>query len=88
MGRRRPGGRLPGRAHRASATVSHPGPAGILRERSSRDLSLGYFAVLLFGFVLWVAYGLTARNLALVIPNAVSLLVGVALVAVTVRFRR
>jgi uncharacterized protein with PQ loop repeat len=60
----------------------------ILRERSSRDLSLGYFAVLLFGFVLWVAYGLTARNLALVIPNAVSLLVGVALVAVTVRFRR
>jgi MtN3 and saliva related transmembrane protein len=60
----------------------------ILRERSSRDLSLGYFAILLFGFVLWVAYGLTARNLALVIPNAVSLLVGIALVAVTVRFRR
>jgi MtN3 and saliva related transmembrane protein len=60
----------------------------ILRERSSRDLSLGYFAILLFGFVLWVAYGLTARNLALVIPNAVSLLVGIALVAVAVRFRR
>ena len=42
----------------------------MLRERSARDVSLGYFAVLLIGFLLWITYGLAARNLALVIPNS------------------
>ena len=60
----------------------------MLRERSSRDLSLGYFAILLFGFVLWVAYGVASRNLALVVPNTVSLLVGVALFCVALRLRQ
>ncbi|HEY1915055.1 MAG TPA: SemiSWEET family transporter [Streptosporangiaceae bacterium] len=60
----------------------------MLRERSSRDLSLGYFAILLVGFLLWVAYGIASGNLALIIPNSVSLLVGVVLFAVAFRLRR
>ena len=60
----------------------------MLRERSSRDVSLGYFTILLFGFLLWIAYGLAAGNPALVIPNSVALLVGVALVIVALRLRR
>lgn len=32
----------------------------MLRERSARDVSLGYFAVLLIGFLLWITYGLAA----------------------------
>jgi MtN3 and saliva related transmembrane protein len=60
----------------------------MLRERSSRDLSLGYFAILLVGFLLWVAYGVASGNLALVIPNSVSLLVGIVLFAVALRLRR
>ena len=60
----------------------------MLRERSSRDLSLGYFAILLVGFLLWVAYGVASGNLALVIPNSVSLLVGVVLFGVALRLRR
>jgi uncharacterized protein with PQ loop repeat len=28
----------------------------MLREQSSRDVSLGYFMVLLTGFLLWIAY--------------------------------
>ena len=59
----------------------------MLRERSSRDLSLGYFAILLVGFLLWVAYGVASGNLALVIPNSVSLLVGIVLFAVALRLR-
>ena len=38
----------------------------MLRQRSSRDVSISYFAVLLVGFVLWISYGIAARNLALI----------------------
>jgi MtN3 and saliva related transmembrane protein len=55
----------------------------MLREQSSRDVSVGYF-----GFLLWVAYGAAAGILALVIPNAVALLVGTAVIIVAVRLRR
>jgi len=48
----------------------------MLRERSSRDVSVGYFTILLIGFLLWIAYGAAARNPALVIPNSVALIVG------------
>jgi uncharacterized protein with PQ loop repeat len=60
----------------------------MLREQSSRDLSLGYCAVLLIGFLLWIAYGLTMGNFALVIPNGVALAVGTALMLVALRLRR
>jgi len=60
----------------------------MMRERSSQQVSLGYFSILLIGFVLWISYGAAAGILALVIPNTVSLLVGVATLAVALRFRR
>ena len=60
----------------------------MLRERSSRDVSLGYFMILLAGFLLWICYGIAASNLALVIPNSVALLVGVAVLMVALRLRR
>ena len=59
----------------------------MLREGSSREISLGYFAILLTGFLLWICYGITAANMALVIPNSVALLVGIALVTVALRLR-
>jgi MtN3 and saliva related transmembrane protein len=59
----------------------------MLREKSSRDVSIGYFLVLLGGFALWVGYGIAARNTVLVVPNAVALLVGMVLVAVALRLR-
>jgi MtN3 and saliva related transmembrane protein len=54
----------------------------MLRQRSSRDVSIGYFAVLLVGFLLWICYGIAARNLALIVPNTVALLIGASTVAV------
>lgn len=60
----------------------------MLRERSSRDVSLGYFTILLVGFALWICYAATAGNLALLIPNSVALLVGITLVIVALRLRR
>ena len=60
----------------------------MLRERSSRDVSVGYFAILLIGFLLWICYGSVAGIPALVIPNTVALLVGAAVIIVALRLRR
>ena len=42
----------------------------MLRERSSRDVSIAYFAILLVGFLLWIGYGAAAGLSALVIPKS------------------
>jgi len=60
----------------------------MLREQSSRQVSVGYFMILLIGFLLWIAYGAAARILALVVPNTVALLVGATTVTVALRLRR
>jgi MtN3 and saliva related transmembrane protein len=60
----------------------------IVRLRSARTISVGYFVVLLVGFVLWLAYGIAADNYALIIPNAVAAVVISATIAVTLRYRR
>jgi MtN3 and saliva related transmembrane protein len=59
----------------------------MIRQRSSRDVSVGYFAILLVGFLLWIGYGIAARNLALIVPNAVALLIGASTVAIALRLR-
>lgn len=60
----------------------------MLRERSSREVSLGYFSILLAGFLLWICYGIAAGNIWLVVPNSIALLVGLTLIAIALRLRR
>ena len=60
----------------------------MIRQRSSRDVSVGYFTILLVGFILWVAYGAAAGIIALVIPNAVALVTGAAVVIAALRLRQ
>jgi MtN3 and saliva related transmembrane protein len=60
----------------------------MLRKRSSRDVSIAYFAILLVGFLLWIGYGAAAGLPALVIPNIVATLAGTAVIAVAFRLRR
>lgn len=45
----------------------------VARRRSSDDVSVPYLAVLIVGFVLWLAYGIALRNPALIVSNAVAL---------------
>ncbi len=59
----------------------------MVQRRSSSDVSIGYLSVLVVGFVLWAAYGASIGNLALVIPNAVSLAVGIATIVVVRHYR-
>src|SRR5262249_37865165 len=57
----------------------------MVRQRSSRDVSIGYFAVLVVGFVLWLGYGIAAHNLALIVPNGIALLICPSTIAVAVQ---
>jgi MtN3 and saliva related transmembrane protein len=56
-------------------------------RRSSDDLSVAYLGVLLVGFVVWISYGISLGNFALIIPNTVALVVTVATIVVALRFR-
>jgi MtN3 and saliva related transmembrane protein len=60
----------------------------IKRRQSSAGVSAGYFCVLLVGFALWVAYGLARRDIPLVVPNFVALLVMTHTIRLTLRYRR
>ncbi len=44
------------------------------RTRSTKDISLGMFLVLVTGIVLWLVYGLLRPDMPLVAANAVTLL--------------
>lgn len=59
----------------------------MVERRSSADISMGYLMVLLVGFVLWIAYGLSIPNVAVIVPNVVALVVGVSTVLVARRYR-
>lgn len=59
----------------------------IRARRSSLGVSVGYQVVLLVGFVLWLAYGIASRNVALVVPNTVAAAVSALTIAVTRRYR-
>ncbi len=59
----------------------------MLQHRSSREVSIAYFWVLLVGFALWVAYGVAIENWFLVVPNAVAFTVCATTIAVALRYR-
>ena len=46
----------------------------VLKTRRVGDISLGMYSLFVFGVVLWIAYGLALGSLALVLSNAVTLL--------------
>ena len=59
----------------------------MLQHRSSREVSVAYFWVLLVGFALWIAYGISIENWYLVVPNAVAFTVCATTIVVALRYR-
>jgi MtN3 and saliva related transmembrane protein len=47
------------------------------KSRSTKDISLGMFSVLVIGILLWLAYGLSISDLPLIVANMVTLLFSV-----------
>ena len=60
----------------------------MLGARSSREISIGYFAILAFGSTLWGSYAVTIHNTAVFIPNVVAGITAVATITVAVSLRR
>ncbi|MCW2926154.1 MAG: hypothetical protein JWM86_122 [Thermoleophilia bacterium] len=54
----------------------------------SKDVSVGYFAILVVGFVLWVAYGFSIGSKVLWGCNIVAAVFGIATIVVALRLRR
>ncbi len=59
----------------------------IVDQQSSRGVSISFFVVLVIGFCLWVAYGIAAANVALIVPNTVAGIVMVVTIGVALRYR-
>ena len=57
------------------------------RRGSSRDVSLGYLAVVAGGYVLWLAYGIAIRDLPLIFVDALGGAAIFATISVAVRLR-
>ena len=54
----------------------------MLERRSSADVSIAYLAVLQFGFLLWIGYGISLGNPVIALPNSVAAIVGALTMAV------
>ena len=58
----------------------------MLRARSARDLSLATQAAFTFGVLLWLLYGLLLGRPAIILPNAITLVLSGAVLALKLRF--
>jgi uncharacterized protein with PQ loop repeat len=60
----------------------------MFQTRSSRDVSIGYLGLLCTGFVIWMSYGVSIGNAALMITNTASLTFMTITIATALAFRR
>lgn len=57
------------------------------RTRSTADVSLTMFLMLVSGMCLWLIYGILIDNLPLILSNAVTLVLAGAILLAKIRFR-
>ena len=57
------------------------------QSRSTKDVSLAMFTMMVTGNALWLAYGIMINDKPLMIANAVTLLLAGAILAAKIRFR-
>lgn len=57
------------------------------RTRSTADISLGMFLVLVTGIVLWLVYGLFKADAPLVLANAVTLVLAGGILVAKLRYK-
>ena len=59
----------------------------IWRSKSARDISLAMFSVFGIGILLWLVYGIGVHSPAVIATNAASLLLAVAILALSMRYQ-
>jgi MtN3 and saliva related transmembrane protein len=58
------------------------------RTRSTQDFSFGWFALFGFGVAFWLVYGIAVSAVAVILPNALTLLLVLSLFTLKVRHVR
>lgn len=56
------------------------------RTRSTDDISLGMFSLMVFGIALWLFYGIVIGDWPLIVADGISLLFAAAILLMKVRF--
>jgi MtN3 and saliva related transmembrane protein len=59
----------------------------IYRTKSGRDISARMISLFTTGLVLWLIYGILLRSVPLILSNAVTLLLSLAIVVLKIRYR-
>lgn len=60
----------------------------VWRHRSARDISLAMFLAYSFGVFLWFVYGIAIHSMPVIVANAVTLALSLAILALKLRFDR
>jgi MtN3 and saliva related transmembrane protein len=60
----------------------------VWRLRSARDISLLMFLVFSFGVFLWLIYGISIHSIPIMLANAVTLALSLAILTLKLRFDR
>jgi MtN3 and saliva related transmembrane protein len=60
----------------------------VWRSKSAHDLSYGMFTVFSLGIALWLLYGVLRADLPVILANAVTLVLSVAILLLKVRYHR
>lgn len=60
----------------------------VWRTRSTDDISLGMYSVLIAGIVLWLAYGLISHQVPVIVANGITLLLACSILVGKLHFRR
>ncbi|HEY4113136.1 MAG TPA: SemiSWEET transporter [Rhizomicrobium sp.] len=56
------------------------------RTRHTADISLGMFLVFTVGCTLWLLYGLLTRNIAIILPNAITIVLSTFILGCKLRY--
>lgn len=57
------------------------------RSRSTKDISLAMFTLMVTGIALWLIYGILIEDVPLIMANAVTLILAGAILVAKIRFR-
>lgn len=57
------------------------------RSRSTKDISLGMYAIFSLGVLLWLVYGIYIHSLPIVVANTITLALAAAIVVFKLRFK-
>jgi MtN3 and saliva related transmembrane protein len=71
-----------------TATSLLPQLIKIWREKKANDISFYMLGVLFAGVALWIYYGILKNDMIIVIANSVSLLLNIAIVLLSIRYKQ